>query len=170
MTQDEVVGWHHQLDGHEFEQAPRVNDGERSLVCCSPWGRKESDTTELNYMMIYYFYLVCLTFLFHIQCSHFIQFMFSNFSISFFLMFFVKPLSSRKSFVYIHIKIYKYIIYILKKIYEFFLVFFTYPISYSVLPCHLVYVFQFFQLFHFLMFSSSLYQVIRCNRKTLVYI
>ena len=82
MTQDEVVGWHHQLDGHEFEQAPRVNDGERSLVCCSPWGRKESDTTELNYMMIYYFYLVCLTFLFHIQCSHFIQFMFSNFSIS----------------------------------------------------------------------------------------
>ena len=72
MTQDEVVGWHHQLDGHEFEQAPRVSDGERSLVCCSPWGGKESDITELNYMMIYYFYLVCLTFLFHIQCSHFI--------------------------------------------------------------------------------------------------
>ena len=47
---------------------------------CSPWGRKELNTTEL---MIYYFYLVCLTFLFHIQCSHFIQFMFSNFSISF---------------------------------------------------------------------------------------
>ena len=44
--QDEMVGWHHQLDGHEFEQA--LGDGERqgSLACCSPWGRKESDTTE----------------------------------------------------------------------------------------------------------------------------
>ena len=41
-----MVGWHHQLDGHEFEQAPGVGDGQGSLVCCSPWGRKESDTTE----------------------------------------------------------------------------------------------------------------------------
>ena len=41
-----MVGWHHQLDGHEFEQAPGVDDGQRSLVCCSPWGRKELDTTE----------------------------------------------------------------------------------------------------------------------------
>ena len=40
------VEWHHQLDGHEFEQAPGVGDGQGSLVCCSPWGRKESDTTE----------------------------------------------------------------------------------------------------------------------------
>ena len=47
MTEDETVGWHHhRLDGHEFEQAPGVGDGQRSLVCCSPWGRKESDTTE----------------------------------------------------------------------------------------------------------------------------
>ena len=46
MTQDETVGWHHWLDGHEFEQAPGVGDGQRSLVCCSPWGSKESDTTE----------------------------------------------------------------------------------------------------------------------------
>ena len=46
MTEDEVVGWHHQLDGHEFEQAPGVGDGQRSLVCCSPWGHKELDTTE----------------------------------------------------------------------------------------------------------------------------
>ena len=45
-TEDEMVGWHHQIDGHEFEQAPGVGDGQGSLACCSPWGRKESDTTE----------------------------------------------------------------------------------------------------------------------------
>ena len=46
ITEDEMVGWHHQLNGHEFEQTP--GDGERqgSLACCSPWGRKELDTTE----------------------------------------------------------------------------------------------------------------------------
>ena len=36
--QDEMVGWHHQCDGHEFEQAPGAGDGQRSLACCSPWG------------------------------------------------------------------------------------------------------------------------------------
>ena len=41
-----MVGWHHQLNGHEFEQAPGVGDGLGSLVCCSPWGLKESDTSE----------------------------------------------------------------------------------------------------------------------------
>ena len=46
MTEDEMVGWHHQIDGHEFEQAPRVGDGQGGLACCSPWSRKESDTTE----------------------------------------------------------------------------------------------------------------------------
>ena len=46
MTEDEMVGWHHQLEGHEFEQALGVGDGHRSLACCSPRGRKESDTTE----------------------------------------------------------------------------------------------------------------------------
>ena len=46
MTEDEMDRWHHQLDGHEFEQAPGVGDGQGSLVCCSLWGRKESDTTE----------------------------------------------------------------------------------------------------------------------------
>ena len=46
MTEDEMVGWHHQLDRHEFEQAPGVADGQGSLVCGSPWGHKESDTTE----------------------------------------------------------------------------------------------------------------------------
>ena len=46
MTEDEVVGWHHQLDRHEFEQAPGVGDRQVSLASCSPWGHKESDTTE----------------------------------------------------------------------------------------------------------------------------
>ena len=46
MTEDEMVGWHHQLDGHESEQAPGVGDGQGSLACCSPWSRKESDMTE----------------------------------------------------------------------------------------------------------------------------
>ena len=47
MTEDEIVGWHHQLDGHEFEQAPGVGgDGQGSPACCSPWGRKELDRTE----------------------------------------------------------------------------------------------------------------------------
>ena len=41
-----MAGWHHQLDGHEFEQTLGVGDGQRSLECCSPWGHKESDTTE----------------------------------------------------------------------------------------------------------------------------
>ena len=41
-----MVGWHHRLDGHEFEQASGVGDGPGSLACCSPWGRKESDMTE----------------------------------------------------------------------------------------------------------------------------
>ena len=44
-TEDEMVGWHHQLDGHKFEQAPGVGEGQESLVCCSPWDRKESDMT-----------------------------------------------------------------------------------------------------------------------------
>ena len=46
ITEDEMVVWHHQLDEHEFEQALGVGDGQGSLVCCSPWSRKESDTTE----------------------------------------------------------------------------------------------------------------------------
>ena len=46
MTKDKRVGWHHGLDGYEFEQAPVVGDGQGSLVCYSPWGHKESDTTE----------------------------------------------------------------------------------------------------------------------------
>ena len=46
MTEDEMVGWHHWLNGHESEQAPGDGEGQGSLVCCSPFGQKESDTTE----------------------------------------------------------------------------------------------------------------------------
>ena len=41
-----MVGWHHRLDGHEFEQAPQDGEGQGSLACCNPWGRNELDTTE----------------------------------------------------------------------------------------------------------------------------
>ena len=46
MTENEMVGWHHRLDGYESEQAPGVGDGQGSLVCRSPWGCKELDKTE----------------------------------------------------------------------------------------------------------------------------
>ena len=46
MTEDEMVGLHHRLDGHESEQALGVGDGQESLACCSPWGYKESGTTD----------------------------------------------------------------------------------------------------------------------------
>ena len=46
MTEDEMVGWHHQLKGHEFEQALGDDEGQGSLACCGPWGLKESDATE----------------------------------------------------------------------------------------------------------------------------
>ena len=46
LTEDEVVGWHRQLNGHECEQTPGDSEGQRSLVCCSPWGHKELDMSE----------------------------------------------------------------------------------------------------------------------------
>ena len=46
MTEDELVGWHHQLNGHEFEQDLGDGEGQGSLPCCGPWGHKEADTTE----------------------------------------------------------------------------------------------------------------------------
>ena len=49
MTEDEMVGWHHGLNGHEFEQALGVGNGQGGLACCSPCGHKESDTTERLY-------------------------------------------------------------------------------------------------------------------------
>ena len=48
MTEDEMAGWHHWLDGREFEWTPGVGDGQGGLACCGSWGCKESDTTELN--------------------------------------------------------------------------------------------------------------------------
>ena len=53
-TEDEMVGWNHLLDGHEFEQAPGVGDGQASLVCCSPWGHKVGHNwaTELNWIPV----------------------------------------------------------------------------------------------------------------------
>ena len=44
-TEDEMAGWHLRVYGHEFEQVPGVGEGQQSLECCRPWGRKESDTT-----------------------------------------------------------------------------------------------------------------------------
>ena len=58
MTEYEMVGWHHRLNGHEFEQAPGVGDGQRCLTCGSPWGRKQLDVieqlnwTELNWSIL----------------------------------------------------------------------------------------------------------------------
>ena len=46
MTEGEMVGWHHLLNGHEFEQAPGVSDGQGGQACCNPWGCKELDMTE----------------------------------------------------------------------------------------------------------------------------
>ena len=46
MTEDEIIGWHHRLNEHEFEQASGVGNGQGGLACCSPWGREELDTTE----------------------------------------------------------------------------------------------------------------------------
>jgi len=46
MTEDEMVEWHHRPDGHEFEEALGIDDGQGSLACCSPWGCTESDMTE----------------------------------------------------------------------------------------------------------------------------
>ena len=46
MTENEIVGWHHQLNGHGLEQTPGNGEGQGSLACCSPWGRKELDMTE----------------------------------------------------------------------------------------------------------------------------
>ena len=45
MSEDEMVGWHHQLNGHEFERTPGNSEGQGSLVCCSSWGHKESDVS-----------------------------------------------------------------------------------------------------------------------------
>ena len=56
MAEDEMVGGHHRLNGHEFEQTPGVGDGQGGLACCSPGGHKESDTmTELSCIVLFSF-------------------------------------------------------------------------------------------------------------------
>ena len=57
MTEDEMVGWHHWLDGHEFEQAPGVGDGQGSLLCCSPWGHRVRYNwgTKVNWVLFFLF-------------------------------------------------------------------------------------------------------------------
>ena len=74
MTEDEMVGWHQQLDRHDFEQIPGVGDGKGSLVCCCPWGHKESDLryfwTELRYFSVLFlhkstYWLTCWYFMWH---------------------------------------------------------------------------------------------------------
>ena len=64
-TEDEMAGWQHQLDGREFEWTPGVGDGQRGLVCCDSWGRKEPDTTEwLNWTELnWWFWLIWWFFL-----------------------------------------------------------------------------------------------------------
>ena len=53
-TEDEMIGWHHLHNGHEFEQAPRVGEGQGSVACCSPWGLKELNKTEwLNWTQLH---------------------------------------------------------------------------------------------------------------------
>ena len=62
-TENEMVGWHHRLNGHEFEQAPGVGNGQGSLVYCTPWGPKESDMTEqLNWAKLTVYYCHCSRF------------------------------------------------------------------------------------------------------------
>ena len=84
VTKDEMLGWHHQLSGHEFEQAPGDSEGQGSLVCCSLWGHNESDPIEqlisnnkiflkkkqlaaiVNISYVLFFYLLMFNFYFHI--------------------------------------------------------------------------------------------------------
>ena len=67
-TENEIVGWHHRLNGHEFEQSPGAGEGQGSLACCSPWGRQESDTTkcwtELNIQKMHFLNIYKVTWFF----------------------------------------------------------------------------------------------------------
>ena len=61
-TVDEMVGWHHKLDGHEFEQTPGISDGQGSVACCSPWSHKESDTTGATWTELNAYFALPLAF------------------------------------------------------------------------------------------------------------
>ena len=80
MTEDEMVGWHHWLNGHEFEYALGVGIGKGSLACCSAWGHRESDTTEwLNWMI---FYSICCNYfsvlLVNFQSVNYVMYLFTG--------------------------------------------------------------------------------------------
>ena len=69
-TEDEMAGWHHPLDEHEFEWTPRVGDGQGGLACCDSWGRKELDTTEwLIWSDLSYLWISLITLKFF-SCGH----------------------------------------------------------------------------------------------------
>ena len=70
MTEDEMAGWHHQLDGHEFKWTPEIGDGQGGLACCNSWGRKESDTTE----QLIWFDLKKNSLIFYVDCIEMIVF------------------------------------------------------------------------------------------------
>ena len=85
LTEDAMIGWHHWLNGHEFEQAPGIGDGQGSLACCSVWGRKESDMTEwLNWpellmrlsvvLDVYWLYFVVCVMPAEVFCSFYLFF------------------------------------------------------------------------------------------------
>ena len=76
-TEDEMAGWHHPLNGQEFEQAPRVGDQQGSLACCSPWGCKESDTNELYWTHIC-FKIKKIFYIFAIPCGMWVGSLFPN--------------------------------------------------------------------------------------------
>ena len=99
ITEDEMVGWHHWLNGQEFEQTPGNDEGQGSLACCSPWGHKESDITEqlnnncemsqaLKYFWLYFFF--CIIMVFNKGCS------FSAVSLFyiFFMIFYIRKITS----------------------------------------------------------------------------
>ena len=78
-TEDEMAGWHHQLNGHEFGWTPGVGDGQGGLACCDPWGRKESDTTErldwteLNWVYIFYLEVIQMCCQNVLSCIHLLK-------------------------------------------------------------------------------------------------
>ena len=73
-TEDDMAGWHHQLNGHEFGWTPGVGDGQGGLACCDSWGRKESNTTVatelLNWTEFFFTFSACLSLLFPKNFSH----------------------------------------------------------------------------------------------------
>ena len=72
MTEDEMAGWHHRLDGREFEWSPGVGDRQGGLACCNSWGRKELDTTEqVNWTVAFHisaYGFICYVYLFQERC------------------------------------------------------------------------------------------------------